>query len=374
MHTCSYYCDRPECIERQRDELRARFEALDTPPPSVPVGWKLVPVEPTEAMQDAHRMYGDTSDWWNATLAAAPTRQPATITVRDAVHGTIEVTKVFPGDVIAAPYDTPPPSALAMVIEAITEVRDFARSTLPGSGVTSRLNAILAKHKVPGCEDCAHNGRYLCDEHGQQQPTADAQAQGGGEVVAWEARDPDDGTRWVTRNPRERDGWRGLGRTIRPLVYGDTAPPSAPVGVEGLVAGCRVLLEQYEASGDFTMGGKLTNRPFMMIRDSLNELFGDSEQLPPCRCSDGPYHYPNCPHRDPEWVDPFAALGASMSGRALAQQPAAVDIEELRRALCVIGVVGTIDGYDVIRRESVLDIIDRRRSALAAQPGGPDNG
>lgn len=57
-------------------------------------------------------------------------------------------------------------------------------------------------------------------------------------------------------------------------------PPSAPVGVDGLVAGCRVLLEQYEASGDFTMGGKLTNKPFLMIRAALNELFGNSEQLP----------------------------------------------------------------------------------------------
>lgn len=53
-----------------------------------------------------------------------------------------------------------------------------------------------------------------------------------------------------------------------------------PAAVDGLVAGCRVLLEQYEASGDFTMGGKLTNKPFMMIRDSLNELSGNSGQLP----------------------------------------------------------------------------------------------
>ncbi len=24
LHSCSYYCDRPECIRQQRDELRAR--------------------------------------------------------------------------------------------------------------------------------------------------------------------------------------------------------------------------------------------------------------------------------------------------------------------------------------------------------------
>ena len=26
IHSCSYYCDRPECIKRQRDELRERIE------------------------------------------------------------------------------------------------------------------------------------------------------------------------------------------------------------------------------------------------------------------------------------------------------------------------------------------------------------
>ena len=26
MHSCSYHCERPECIKRQRDELRERQE------------------------------------------------------------------------------------------------------------------------------------------------------------------------------------------------------------------------------------------------------------------------------------------------------------------------------------------------------------
>ncbi len=39
----------------------------------------------------------------------------------------------------------------------------------------------------------------------------------------------------------------------------------------------------------------------------------------------------------------------------------AVDLDELRRAVCVVGVVGQIDGHDVVRRNSVLDVIDVRR-------------
>ncbi|TXH16227.1 MAG: hypothetical protein E6R03_05785, partial [Hyphomicrobiaceae bacterium] len=36
-HSCSYFCDKPECIKAQRDELREKLAALDSQP---------VPVEP----------------------------------------------------------------------------------------------------------------------------------------------------------------------------------------------------------------------------------------------------------------------------------------------------------------------------------------
>lgn len=45
-----------------------------------------------------------------------------------------------------------------------------------------------------------------------------------------------------------------------------------------------------------------------------------------------------------------------------AQLPRPPDLEELRRALCAIGVVGNVDGDEVIFRASVLDIVDRRRA------------
>jgi hypothetical protein len=34
-------------------------------------GFAVVPVEPTQRMETAHDMYGDTSDWWNCVLEAA---------------------------------------------------------------------------------------------------------------------------------------------------------------------------------------------------------------------------------------------------------------------------------------------------------------
>lgn len=52
-------------------------------------------------------------------------------------------------------------------------------------------------------------------------------------------------------------------------------------------------------------------------------------------------------------------------GEALTAPTAqAVDLGELRRAVCVVNVVGQIDGHDVVRRNSVLDVIDTRRQRL----------
>ena len=50
-----------------------------------------------------------------------------------------------------------------------------------------------------------------------------------------------------------------------------------------------------------------------------------------------------------------------------APAPLSEPIDQLERELAIIGVVGAIDGHDVVRRESVLEIA--RRAALAAQGG-----
>lgn len=63
-------------------------------------------------------------------------------------------------------------------------------------------------------------------------------------------------------------------------------------------------------------------------------------------------------------VDPNCAKCRADAAYALGHtdsKPAqAVDLEELRRAVCVVGVVGQIDGHDVVRRNSVLDVIDSK--------------
>lgn len=39
-----------------------------------------------------------------------------------------------------------------------------------------------------------------------------------------------------------------------------------------LLRSCELLIDQYSAAGDFTMGGYLTNAPFLQIGDVLKEL------------------------------------------------------------------------------------------------------
>ncbi|WP_414498627.1 hypothetical protein [Stenotrophomonas maltophilia] len=58
------------------------------------------------------------------------------------------------------------------------------------------------------------------------------------------------------------------------------------------------------------------------------------------------------------WAEPFWK-----AARADAKAQA-VDLDELRRAVCVVNVVGQIDGHDVVYRNSVLDVIDTRRQRL----------
>lgn len=35
IHTCSYYCTRPECVRAQRDELRDRYVEAAQPPADI---------------------------------------------------------------------------------------------------------------------------------------------------------------------------------------------------------------------------------------------------------------------------------------------------------------------------------------------------
>ncbi|MEQ6351870.1 hypothetical protein [Ralstonia pseudosolanacearum] len=50
--------------------------------------------------------------------------------------------------------------------------------------------------------------------------------------------------------------------------------------------------------------------------------------------------------------------------------PATADLETLRRMLCAVGIVGQIDGHDVIRRTSVIDLVDRARATQSDQRAG----
>ena len=45
---------------------------------------------------------------------------------------------------------------------------------------------------------------------------------------------------------------------------------------DDLVAAAELLLQQYDSSGDFTMGGNLTNEPFLLFRAALKRAKGDT--------------------------------------------------------------------------------------------------
>lgn len=41
-----------------------------------------------------------------------------------------------------------------------------------------------------------------------------------------------------------------------------------------LLEGAKLLIEQYDSSGDFTMGGQLTNKPFSMLKAAIAKVEG----------------------------------------------------------------------------------------------------
>lgn len=43
------------------------------------------------------------------------------------------------------------------------------------------------------------------------------------------------------------------------------------VDLGALIEGCELLIEQYEALDDYRLGGKLTNAPFIKIREALRK-------------------------------------------------------------------------------------------------------
>ena len=45
---------------------------------------------------------------------------------------------------------------------------------------------------------------------------------------------------------------------------------------DDLLAAAELLLQQYDSSGDFTMGGNLTNEPFLMFRAALARAKGEA--------------------------------------------------------------------------------------------------
>ena len=88
IHSCSYYCNRPECIKAQRDELRSRLEQPEPDVPTTrfgnmgPVGW----LEPPDGVFRANPLYKIKFPSkllsWQVPLYTAP-QQRTWVDVRD---------------------------------------------------------------------------------------------------------------------------------------------------------------------------------------------------------------------------------------------------------------------------------------------------
>ena len=169
--------------------------------------WVLVPREPTDGqVAEAIRVTGDQADFaliYDAMLAAAP--QPPAEAQAQAIGPEWSACRKRP------------------VVVHVREQRADEQHVSTREGITPVKPDDLIMRGVEGEEypigrDLFNKTYDLVDE---------AQAQGGGEVVYQIENDPDD---WVDVDQAIYEGHDGSRKRI---LY--TAPPSAPVGVEGLV-------------------------------------------------------------------------------------------------------------------------------------------
>lgn len=76
----------------------------------------------------------------------------------------------------------------------------------------------------------------------------------------------------------ERDDAESLAASLLALIKsGDRAAEDLQYRIEALtkqcdelLAACKLAVQQYESSGDFTMGGNLTNKPFLMMIEIIH--------------------------------------------------------------------------------------------------------
>ena len=85
IHSCSYHCDKPECIKAQRDELRSRLAQPEQDVPEAscgnmgPVGW----LESPDGVFRANPLYkiqfpSSLLSWQVPLYMALPQRKPLT--------------------------------------------------------------------------------------------------------------------------------------------------------------------------------------------------------------------------------------------------------------------------------------------------------
>ncbi|MFN8776142.1 MAG: hypothetical protein ACK5XV_05175 [Flavobacteriales bacterium] len=78
IHSCSYYCNRPECVLAQRNELRDKLAQQSEPEPE-PVAWMESPHGAIRANPLYRHVFPSQLLHWQVPLyTAPPTRRPLT--------------------------------------------------------------------------------------------------------------------------------------------------------------------------------------------------------------------------------------------------------------------------------------------------------
>ena len=148
---------------------------------------------------------------------------------------------------------------------------------------------VLVRNEAGAWAAVSEGGRVVWLDDFEGQP-ASAQGGQGADVVAWECSGEPGLYDNITRSKGEADHHRKIGRTVRPLVYGDTHPQPAQQGSvpEDVIRQCEDAIQYAsEIKGGCISGVREAQKRIRAILDTPQPAVPEGWKLVPIEPSDG---------------------------------------------------------------------------------------
>lgn len=160
QHVAPYHvgcaaCKCEQCHD-DRDEAIAAWNTRATPAPGAPAGFKLVPIEATEAMKAAAVIYANGNAVYKNVKAEV-------LRIEESIYG-----EVFEAMLAAAPGA---PGQEAAAVQAVGAPEEMQLCLCEFAKIVPQPNRLYRPIYMPGCKACDHLAGEQIDAYGERSPT-----------------------------------------------------------------------------------------------------------------------------------------------------------------------------------------------------------